>query len=66
MLADGLLPEKDYNDLIFTSNLFIRLHDLICMYNPKLHKREVIELLIQLYNMNKITAEVLTEICIKL
>ena len=31
MLQDGLLSKQDYNSLVFTSNLFIRLHDLIGM-----------------------------------
>jgi hypothetical protein len=66
MLQDGLLPEQDYNNLVYTSNLFIRLHDLVGMYNPVLHKREVIGLLIKLYDMRRISECVFTEICIKL
>ena len=66
MLQDGLSPEQDYNNLIFTGNLFIRLHDLIGMYNPVLHKREMIGLLVKLYDMHKLNEEVFTEICIKL
>ena len=66
MLQDGLLAEQDYNNLVYTSNLFIRLHDLVGMYNPVLHKREVIGLLIKLYDMRRISECVFTEICIKL
>ncbi len=66
MLQDGVLSEQDYNSLIFTSNVFIRLHDIIGMYIPMIHKREVIGLLITLYDMRRISEEVFTEIYIKL
>ena len=65
-LRDDLLTEQDYNNLAYTSNLFIRLHDLIGMYNPVLHKREVIEVLIKHYDMRRISECVFTKICIKL
>ena len=66
MLQDGLLSERDYEDLTYTSTLFMQLHDLICMYNPTLNKRKVIELLIKLYDMRRISKSVLIEICVKL
>ena len=66
MLQDGLLPERDYEDLTYTSTLFMQLHDLICMYNPRFNKRKVIELLIKLYDMRRISKSVLIEICVKL
>ena len=44
MLQDGLLSERHYEDLTYTSTLFMQIHDLICMYNPTLNKGKVIEI----------------------
>ena len=66
MLQDGLITNVEYDDLVYTSNLFIRLHDLITMYIPTHHKQSVIEILIDLYDMKKITRMVLIELCVNL
>ena len=66
MLQDGLVSATEYNDLIYTTNLFIRLHNLIAMYIPSQHKRSVIELITELYEMKKITKHVLIELCVNL
>ena len=66
MLQDGLLSTIEYNDLIYTSNLFIKLHDLITVYLPTIHKRSVIDILTELYEIKKITRNVLIEICVNL
>ena len=66
MLQDGLLSTIEYNDLVYTSNLFIKLHDLITVYSPAIHKRSVIDILTELYEMKKITRDVLIEMCVNL
>ena len=66
MLQDGLLSTIEYNDLVYTSNLFIKLHDLITVYLPAIHKRSVIDILIELYEMKKITRAVFIEMCVNL
>ena len=66
MLQDGLLTREEHGDLVYTSNLFIRLHDLITMYIPAHHKRSIIEILAELYEMKKITRTVLVELCVNL
>ena len=66
MLQDGLLSNVEYNDLVYTTNLFIRLHDLITMYIPSCHKQSVVEILVDLYEMKKITRTVLIELCVNL
>ena len=66
MLQDGLLSTIEYNDLTYTSNLFIKLHDLITVYLPAIHKRSVIDILTELYEMKKITRAVLIEMYVTL
>ena len=66
MLQYGLLSTIEYNDLTYTSKLFIKLHDLITMYLPTIHKRSVIDILTELYEMKKITRAVLIEMCVNL
>ena len=66
MLQDGLLSNVEYDDLVYTSNLFIRLHDLITMYIPACHKQSVVEILVDLYDMKKITRTVLIELYVNL
>ena len=39
IMQDGLVTKQDYNSLVFTSSLLIRLHNLIGMYIPVIHKR---------------------------
>ena len=65
MLEDGLLFGQEYKDLVYTTDLFLKLSTLISIYIPALHKREIIELLI-LYDMSKINANLLVEFCLKL
>ncbi len=63
MLQDGLLKEQEYNDLMYTSKLFIKLQELINMYIPSLHKRDIIKLLLELYDMRRIDKFALIEVC---
>ena len=66
MLEDGLIFEQEYKDLVYTTDLFVKLSTLISIYIPALHKREIIELLVKLYDMSKINANLLVEFCLKL
>ena len=66
MLEDGLLFEQEYKDLVYTTDLFVKLSSIISIYIPALHKREIIELLVKLYDMSKINANLLVEFCLKL
>ena len=62
MLQDGLLSESEYNELKFTSDLFIKLHQLINMYIPSIHKKDMILNLLDLYEIKKIDRNSLVEL----
>ncbi len=66
MLQDGLLSEAEYNDLVYTSNLFIKIHQLVSKYIPSLHKRDILTNLLELYDMKRIDKSALIELCINL
>jgi len=66
MLQDGLLLESEYNELKFTSDLFIKLHQLINMYIPSLHKRDIFSCLLELYDLKRIDKTALIEVCLSL
>ena len=54
MEQDGLLPTIEYNDLVYTNNLFIKLRDLITVYVPANHKRSVIDILTEFNDMKNL------------
>ena len=67
MLQDGLISDYEHESLSHTNKLFIRLHDLIYMKTFSLNrKREIVDILADLFEMHRITKSVFVELCINI
>ena len=66
MLQDGLISMYEHGQMIYTNQLFVRLHDLIHMNMHALNRREIMDILVKLFEMGKITNTVLVEMCINI
>ena len=67
LLQDGLISPYEHDSLSHANTLFVRLHDLISMkvFSDN-RKREVLEILIDLFEMNKITKPMFVELCLNI
>ena len=66
MLQDGLLPMHEHSQMIYVNQLFVRLHDLIHMNMHTINRREIMDILVNLFEMGKITKSVLVEMCVNI
>ena len=66
MLKDGLMSSHEHDQMIHANRLFVRLHDLIHMNMHSFNRREMIEILVDLFEMGKITKVVLIEMCMNI
>ena len=66
MLQDGLISTYEHGDLVYINRLFIRLHDLIHMNITSLNRREIIDILANLFEMGKLTKAAFIELCVNI
>ena len=66
LLQDGLLSCYEHGQLTYVSHLFIRLHDLIHMNMHTVNRREIVDILANLFEMNKISKTVFIEMCVNI
>ena len=66
LLQDGLISLREHEHLAYTNELFVRLHDLINMNMHSVNRREIIDILANLFEMGKITKTVFIEICVNI
>ena len=66
MLQDGLISMHEHGQMIYTNQLFVRLHDLIHMNMHSLNRREIMDILVNIFEMGKITKTVFVEMCINI
>lgn len=66
LLQDGLLSCYEHGQLTYVNHLFIRLHDLIHMNMHAVNRREIVGILANLFEMNKISKTVFVEMCVNI
>ena len=66
MLQDGLISTFDHGNMMYINRLFIRLHDLIHMNISSFNRREIIEILANLFEMGKLTKTAFIELCVNI
>ena len=68
MLQDGLISSHEHDDMSETNKLFVRLHDLIHLKTYTLgRKREIIDILINLFEIGRLTRSTFMELlCINI
>ena len=66
MLQDGLISTYEHGDLVHINRLFIRLHDLIHLNITSLNRREIIDILANLFEMGKLTKAAFIELCVNI
>ena len=66
MLQDGLISLHEHEHLTYTNELFIRLHNLIHMNSHSIYRRDIINILANLFEMQKITKTVFIEMCVNI
>ena len=66
MLEDGLLNVIEHGNLVYTTQIFSRLQDLINMNMFSIHKREIIELLATLLETQRITKTAFVELLVNI
>ena len=66
MLQDGLISTYEHGNLTYINRLFIRLHDLIHMNISTISRREIIEILANLFEMGKLTKTAFIELCVNI
>ena len=66
LLQDGLLSCYEHGQLTYVNHLFIRLHDLIHMNMHAVNRREIVDILANLFEMNKISKTVFIEMCVNI
>ena len=66
MLQDGLISLHEHEHLTYTNELFIRLHNLIHMNSHSIYRRDIINILATLFEMQKITKTVFIEMCVNI
>ena len=64
MLHEELISQHEHNNLWYTTQLFGRLHDLIYMNMPFHNRKEIVEVLTNLFELGKITKTAFLEMCI--
>ena len=65
MVQDGLISTNDHGNLMYVNRLFIRLHDLIHMSTTPLNgRREIIDIMLELFQMRKLTKTAFIELCV--
>ena len=66
MLADGLISPNDHANLKYANQLFLRLHDLIYMNMNFHNRREIVDILANLFEIGKISKAVFIEMCVNI
>ena len=64
MVQDGLISAYEHGNLIYINRLFMRLHDLIHMSITALNRREIIDIMLELFQVGKLTKTAFIELCV--